>query len=226
MEFQNFYLPFGGQLDGENRWVILAKQIPWQRIEQEYSAFFSQDEGCPAKAARVGFGALIIKERLGVTDRETVEQICENPYLQYFLGFSGFSTEPPFHHTMMTHFRKRFSKEILADINEWIVADAMEQNPEVAVESSKPENSSDAPQDSDDEALPPNNGKMILDATCTPADIAYPTDLKLLNEAREKTEEIIDAFHVPDIGKKRKPRTYRRVARKSYLAVAKQKKPG
>jgi len=226
MEFQNFYLPFGGQLDGENRWVILAKQIPWQRIEQEYSALFSQDEGCPAKAARVGFGALIIKERLGVTDRETVEQICENPYLQYFLGFSGFSTEPPFHHTMMTHFRKRFSKEILADINEWIVADAMEQNPEVAVESSKPENSSDAPQDSDDEALPPNNGKMILDATCTPADIAYPTDLKLLNEAREKTEEIIDAFHVPDIGKKRKPRTYRRVARKSYLAVAKQKKPG
>jgi hypothetical protein len=65
MEFQNFYLPFGGQLDGENRWVILAKQIPWQRIEQEYSALFSQDEGCPAKAARVGFGALIIKERLG-----------------------------------------------------------------------------------------------------------------------------------------------------------------
>jgi len=226
MEFQNFHLPFGGQLDGENRWVILARQIPWQRIEQEYSALFSQDEGCPAKAARVGFGALIIKERLGASDRETVEQICENPYLQYFLGFSGFSTEPPFHHTMMTHFRKRFSKEVLADINEWIVADAMAQNPEVAVENSKPENSSDAPQDSDDEALPPNNGKMILDATCTPADITYPTDLKLLNEAREKTEKSIDLVHSPDIGTKRKPRTYRQVARKDYLDVAKQKKPG
>ena len=112
MEFQNFILPFGGELDGENRWVILAKQIPWQRIEQEYSVLFSEGDGCPAKAARVGFGALIIKERLGITDRETVEQICENPYLQYFLGFSGFSTKAPFHHSLMTHFRQRFSKAL------------------------------------------------------------------------------------------------------------------
>ena len=89
LEFQNFHLPFGGQLDDENRWVILARQIPWQRIDQEYSALFSEDEGCPAKAARVGFGALIIKERLGVTDRETVAQICENPYLQKRRGRRG-----------------------------------------------------------------------------------------------------------------------------------------
>jgi hypothetical protein len=30
----------------------------------------------------------------------------------------------------------------------------------------------------------------LLDATCTPADIKYPTDIGILNEAREKTEEI------------------------------------
>ncbi len=48
---------------------------------------------------------------------------------------------------------------------------------------------------SDDE--PTNNGKLIVDATCTPADITYPTDLKLLNEAREKTEEMIDTMHTP-----------------------------
>ena len=67
---------------------------------------------------------------------------------------------------------------------------------------------------------------MIIDATCAPADMTYPTDLKLVNKAREKTQEIIDVLHVPDIGTKRKPRTYRQVARKSYLEVAKQKKPG
>jgi len=227
MEFQNFYLPFGGELDDENRWVILAEQIPWQRIEQEYSVLFSEEDGCPAKAARVGFGALIIKERLGITDRETVEQIRENPYLQYFLGFFEFNMKPPFHHSMMTHFRQRFSKEILANINEWIVEGAMEQPPEVARESLKPEIPSETPHDSGNEDdLPSNNGKMIIDATCAPADITSPTDLKLLNEAREKTQEIIDALHLPNIGKKRKPRTYRQVARKSYLAVAKQKKPG
>ena len=67
---------------------------------------------------------------------------------------------------------------------------------------------------------------MIVDATCTPADITYPTDLSLLNEAREKSEEIIDAMHEPFAGVGKKPRTYRQKARKAYLAVAKQKKPG
>ena len=104
MEFQNFYLPFGGELSGENRWVILAEQIPWQRIDQQYGELFSADEGCPAKAARVGFGALIIKERLGTTDRETVEQIRENPYLQYFLGFAEYSNKTPFHHSVLSYF--------------------------------------------------------------------------------------------------------------------------
>ena len=214
MEFQNFHLPFGGELCDENRWVILAEQIPWHRIEHDYSELFSKDEGCPAKAARVGFGALIIKERLGATDRETVEQIRENPYLQYFLGFAQYSNETPFHHSMMTHFRKRFSKEILAQINDMIVEDAMNQAAEVTDESS------------DDDDKPSSNGKLIVDATCTPADITYPTDLNLLNEAREKTEEMIDTMHAPFIGEKRKPRTYRQKARKDYLAVAKQKKPG
>ena len=214
MEFENFYLPFGGRLSGENRWVILAEQIPWQRIEQDYSELFSEDEGCPAKAARIGFGALIIKERLGTTDRETVEQIRENPYLQYFLGLSEYSDEAPFHHSMMTHFRKRFSKEILAQINDLIVAAAMPDDSQADDESD----------DSDDE--PSNNGKLIVDATCAPGDITYPTDLKLVNEAREKTEEIIDTMHAPFIGSRPKPRTYRKKARKDYLALAKQKKPG
>jgi hypothetical protein len=78
------------------------------------------------------------------------------------------------------------------------------------------------PDDNDDDR-PSNKGKMIVDATCTPADIAYPTDLNLLNEAREKTEAMIDTMHAPLVGKSKKPRTYRRKARKDYLAVAKQK---
>lgn len=65
-----------------------------------------------------------------------------------------------------------------------------------------------------------------MDATCAPADIAYPTDLSLLNEAREKLERMIDTLHVPLRGKKLKTRTYRRRARRAYLTVAKQKRPG
>lgn len=64
----------------------------------------------------------------------------------------------------------------------------------------------------------------MLDATCVPADIAYPTDVNLLNEAREKLEEMVDTLH-PLTGNKQKPRTYRRKARQAYLRFSKQRKP-
>jgi hypothetical protein len=223
LTFDDFYLPFSGQLRRDNRWVILAGQIPWRQIEEVYGRQFSENNGCPAKPARMALGALIIKERLVASDRETVEQIRENPYLQFFLGLKEYQDEPPFDHTMMTHFRKRFDQGMLKDINESIVIAAMEPAcGDTAIETCKNEDD-DA---SDDEQHGPlNKGKLIVDATCTPADIAYPTDLSLLNEAREKSEEIIDAMHGPFIGRRKKPRTYRQRARKAYLALAKQKKP-
>ena len=214
LKFEDFYLPFGGKLRSDNRWVILSKQIPWNQIEQEYSTNFSANKaGCPPKSARIALGSLIIKERLGTTDRETVLQIAENPYLQYFLGFSEYKDEVPFDHSLMTHFRKRFDKDKLKEINESIVRNAYKPDEELQDKSS-------------DDNQPSNKGKLIVDATCTPADVAYPTDLNLLNEAREKTEAMIDTMHVPLIGKRKKPRTYRQKARKDYLAVAKQKRPG
>ena len=35
-----------------------------------------------------------------------------------------------------------------------------------------------------------NQGKLIIDATCAPADISYPTDLNLLNHGIIETEII------------------------------------
>jgi hypothetical protein len=71
-----------------------------------------------------------------------------------------------------------------------------------------------------------NRGKLIIDATCAPADISYPTDLGLLNGARVHTEKIIDILYKQLKGQtKKKPRTYRNIARTDYLAVAKQRRP-
>jgi len=60
---------------------------------------------------------------------------------------------------------------------------------------------------------------IVLDATACPQDIAYSTDLNLLSEAKEKTEELIDQLYNTDIHEK-KPRTYRFIARKRYLQTA------
>ena len=56
---------------------------------------------------------------------------------------------------------------------------------------------------------------MIVDATCAPSNIRYPQDVSLLNEARENAETLLDVLHDPADGKK--PRTYRKRARKDYL---------
>lgn len=206
LEFENFGLPFSGRLRSDNRWVKLAKLIPWHKFEASYAkSFKGSSQGPPAKSVRVALGALIIKERLGTSDEETVEQIRENPYLQYFLGFKEYKDEVPFHPTMFVHFRKRISKEMLGEVNEAVHKKAQSKN-------------------DDDQQPPANKGKLLIDATYAPADITFPTDLKLLNKAREKTEQIIDVLHKPHKGKKKKPRTYRRVARKDFLSVAKAKR--
>lgn len=70
---EDFKLTFGGGLSSENRWVKLAKLIPWSEFETEYANQFSPKMGAPAKPFRMALGALIIKERLGTSDEETVE---------------------------------------------------------------------------------------------------------------------------------------------------------
>ena len=96
MVIEDFVLPFEGKLSANNRWVKLSKMIPWERIETDYADLFPSHLGTVAKPLRQALGSLIIKERCGFTDRETVEQITENPYLQYFIGLEKYQLEPPF----------------------------------------------------------------------------------------------------------------------------------
>jgi hypothetical protein len=69
--------------------------------------------GAPAKPFRMALGALIIKARLGLTDEELVEQIKENPYLQFFIGLEAFQYSAPFDPSMMVYFRKRLPEAVV-----------------------------------------------------------------------------------------------------------------
>jgi hypothetical protein len=70
-----FFLPFGGKLSGDNRWIKLAALIPWNDLEDDYASQFCKGFGAPAKPFRMALGALIIKARLNLTDEELVEPI-------------------------------------------------------------------------------------------------------------------------------------------------------
>lgn len=225
----DFLLPFEGKLNPNNRWVKLAGMIPWEDFEDEYAKNFKKtNKGEMAYNVRVALGTLIIKERLGLSDEETVNQIAENPYLQYFLGFEEYKLEKPFNPSQLTHFRKRFSADMLQRVNEAIISkdnnkedDNDDENGNNKVAEDRPESKNENTKENTKE----NTGTLMLDATCTPADIQFPTDVRLLNDSRELLEDILDTMHEPDKGKIKRPRTYRNKAKKEFINFTKKRRP-
>jgi len=214
ISFTDFGLPLGMKLDSGNRWVKKASTIPWEEIEKRYAANFESIKGNVAKPLRLALGALIIQTERQISDEEVALQIQETPCLQYFCGFPGYTESLPFDPSTMVHFRKRLTPAILAEINEMIIAKASASKRE---EQSPPSDSGGGSGGS-----LPNEGDLIVDATCAPQNIRHPQDISLLNEARENLESMIDALHRPGDGEK--PRTYRRNARHDYLEIAKSRK--
>lgn len=200
-----------GTLNPDNRWVKLAGTIPWNAVEELYSLNFKSKFGPRALPARMALGSLIIQIKQGLTDEETVEAISENPYLQFFIGLEQYIHEAPFDASMMTHFRQRFNANDIKNIDELLYKICN-------TEKEEEKNSDDDP--------PVNKGSLIVDATCVPSDIKYPTDIELLNKAREKTEKVLDLLWENRSNKddKQKPRTNRQKARKRFLSVILKKK--
>jgi hypothetical protein len=109
---------------------------------------------------------------------------------------------------MMVYFRKRLGKDIINEINDLIAKEAAAKSKDDDNDGSDGKMSKPEKESSGQENLFENQGTLLLDATCAPADIHYPTDLWLLNQTREVLEEIIDVLHEPHIGQSMKPRTY------------------
>ena len=209
----DFNQPFGLKMNPENRWVKKAETIPWDAIEERYAKLFPSKTGMPAKPLRTALGSLLIQKQLGFSDRELVEEITENPYLQYFIGLPGFQTVPPFVPSLLVEFRKRLTEDVLGEINEMIIDYNTPDDPTPGGGNQSDETESDADE---------NAGTMILDASCAPQKISFPQDINILNEAREDLEAIID--DLCDRFYYYKPRMYREKARKDYLNLAKCKK--
>lgn len=206
-----FEMPHGQSLDRSNRWVILAHQIPWDSLVSVYTrSLNNQSLGADSINPRVAIGAVIIKHLCNLSDREVLQQIQENVYMQYFLGLPSFTTERLFDPSLFVDIRKRLGAEQINEITSKILKLPLQKK-------TREEEGTD-----DDIDSPPHQGVLLMDATACPQDIAYPTDLNLLNDAREKSEELIDKLHRLNWYEE-KPRTYRKNARREYLRVAQKK---
>ena len=164
----------------------------------------------------MALGSLLIKEDYQFSDEKVVAEIAMNPYLQYVIGLSAFQYSAPFDSSMLTRFRQRITPEMLDWVNDRITGrDGSGRTPP----NSGGTEASAAPKDDEQ-----NDGTLILDATCAPQNIRFPTDASILNEARENAEEIIDLLQAQGLTDGKKPRTYRVKARKQYNSFSKNRK--
>ena len=182
-------------LDPTNRWYKLAQAMPWDEIERVYNQSLDNKHcGGGNKSARMVIGALIIKHKMNLSDEETIQAIIENPYLQYFVGLEEFTNNPIFDSSLFVHIRKRIDVDLVNSItlslmNQLQANDAATTNNE----SDDNEGDDNSPLDTGSEEEPfideegnKHQGSIKIDATCCDAEVKYPTDIEVLNDATGK----------------------------------------
>jgi len=240
IKLELFEHPFERALDKSNRWVKLSELIPWDNLAALYSKKLQSDSGRESVDIRTVLAALIIKHKLRLSDRGTIEMIQENVYLQYFCGLDGFTTKAVFDPSLFVDIRKRMGNDEFAKFNEYIIEVSEGLKPHQARikqnsrKSKNEENNGDSqPPATTDEAkadtseapgdLPKNKGSLKVDATVADQEIRYPNDVALLNDCRLNLERMIKRLYSPSIDGKR-PRLYQRKAHKAYLSFAKKRR--
>ena len=221
--------------------------MPWDKLASIYHKTLSSDQGAPAIDARIVIGAFVVKHKMKLDDRETIECIRENMYVQYFLGLSNYTTQDVFDRSLFTTLRYRLGADKFDQMSARLISTALglpndlseneasidalqdddeqpeDSSPSLVEEQQQPAQA--GPDKKETESIvksPKAKGKLKLDATIADQMIKYPTDLDLLNDSRQESERIIDALCEKLAVEK--PRTYRRKARQNYLCLAKKKK--
>ncbi len=156
-------------------------------------------------------GAFIIKHKLKLSDQETLMTISENPYMQFFPGLDHYNPDELSSPTLFTEMRKKLGDETFDEFSKTIMRIAY---PDI-----------DRPKGNKETGLKSPKGKLKIDATVADQYITCPNDPGLVNEARRKTEKMVDRlFGLLRDKVDVKPGTYRKVARQRYLQEAKKKK--
>lgn len=225
-------------LDKSNRWVKLGDTMPWDKIEKLYSSKLNnQHSGASGKPARMIIGALIIKHRLKLSDRDTILMIKENPYMQYFVGLTEFSDKEIFHHSLFTTIRQRlgaddFNAMSVELLRKQVSQEEKRQQEEETQKESEESKKDDAPPTKDDdegtmhidEQGREHKGYLKVDATCADAEMRYPTDINLLHDGcrvlHEFAQRLSAKAGLP------MPQILYGEARKAFLKAIKRKRKG
>jgi hypothetical protein len=185
--------------DSEHPLLKLSSAIRWENLLEYLKQFYSCDQGRPSIPLRAQVGTLILKFLKNLPDRKAVEYVHESIYAQRFCGLLPSQVNGYMHPaTGLSNFRAKIGPEGMAFIQEVLTSAAQKKSLK-------------------------KGGKLILDTTCVPVDILYPTDIRLLERARREVIRLIQS--AKQLGLKVFYRTYNRTARKIFVRFSKLSKP-
>ena len=189
-------------LDKNNQWVRMADNLPWDEIERMYLKRLNNHRlGAPNKPAQMVIGAMIVKHMKGLSDKATIEEIQENPYLQYLCGLRYFTTKPLFCSELFVSIRARLDEEFMNQLT--LILQKAAKGKKVHFPHNEDDNNQSQDSNSDAASTHPKDqassssdlkhaGVMKIDATCTPAEVRYPTDINLLEDGSRLINRVIE----------------------------------
>ena len=151
-------------IDMRHELVKLAALIDWEFFEREWAGFFPSEAGRPATPSRLVAGLLYLQHAYQLSDEAVVARWVENPYYQHFCGETFFQHRPPIDPSSLTRWRNRIGEEGV----EWLLTKTIEAG-----------RASGAVEDKSLE-------RVSVDTTVMEKNIAYPTDARLYERARQK----------------------------------------
>lgn len=151
-------------IDMRHELVKLAALLDWEFFECEWAGFFPSEAGRPATPSRLVAGLLYLQHAYKLSDEAVVARWVENPYYQHFCGETFFQHRPPIDPSSLTRWRNRIGEEGV----EWLLTKTIEAG-----------RASGAV---DDRSLE----RVSVDTTVMEKNIAYPTDARLYERARQK----------------------------------------
>jgi IS5 family transposase len=159
-----FQAQFSRILNPDHPLVLLADKLDWQRFDMVLGDCFHPEVGAPALSTRLVVGLLYLKHAFDESDESLLERWVENPYWQYFCGFTTMQHELPIHPTSLVKWRKRIGAEKLGELLKETLALALRERV----------------------VAPQELQQVNVDTTVQEKNITHPTDSKLLYRALQK----------------------------------------
>ena len=169
-----FQQPLADLINLKHPLVKLAELIDWSVFESRWAEFFPSRTGRPASSPRLIAGLLYLQHTFACSDEDLIWTWVENPYWQHFCGETYFQHEPPIDPSSMTRWRQRVGEEGV----EWLLTETIEAARRGKVVKAK------------------SFEKIIVDTTVMEKAVAYPSDSRLLERARQHLVKLADTVGI------------------------------